>query len=306
MSRDLHIWVLGDGKPGHMNQSLGLAEAIGRLRSVQIHRVSLENAGGLFGRCRHAVSSGRELPEPDLVIGAGHKTHLPLLWLARKHAAQSIVLMKPSLPAAWFDLCLIPEHDLEGRALPANGIATVGALNRVPPADDAVKRGGIILLGGPSGTHGWDTTSIVDAAARIAAQSPVQPWRATDSRRSPGDLLATLASAAPRIERFPHQQTAPDWLPAQLAGAEEVWVSEDSVSMIYEALSSGARVGLLPVPLNAKPTRVSRGIAKLAGDGWVTPLRAWHGGPLPAPPRILREADRCAALALSKLNLTVD
>lgn len=303
MNRALVIWVLGDGKPGHLNQSLGLTEAIGRLRAVQVHRIPLENAGGLLGRLRHATRTAKALPQPDLVIGAGHKTHAALLWLAHHYDAASVVLMKPSLPAAWFDLCLVPEHDLENRDLPGNGIATVGALNRVAPADDQAKSGGILLLGGPSGTHDWDTASIVDAAARIAAESPVQPWHTTDSRRSPNDLLEKLAAAAPHIERFPHQQTPPDWLPDQLARAEEVWVSEDSVSMIYEALSSGARVGLLPVPLRGEATRVSRGIAKLASDGWVTCYADWKGGALPAPPRVLREADRCAALVLEKLPL---
>ena len=79
-----------------------------------------------------------------------------------------------------------------------------------------------------------------------------------------------------------------------------MWVSEDSVSMIYESLSSGARVGLLPVPVK-RHGRVSRGIERLVEDGWLTRFRYWEAGsPLPPPPRVLRESDRCAGLVLER------
>ena len=78
------------------------------------------------------LSSYWTLPTPDLLLGAGHHTHLSLLAARRIRGGKVVVLMRPSLPPGLFDLCLIPEHD----APPArpNVLATRGALNRIQPA----------------------------------------------------------------------------------------------------------------------------------------------------------------------------
>ena len=107
--------------------------------------------------------------------------------------------------------------------------------------------------------------------------------------------LESLSAVCPALAAYPHGETGRDWLPQRLAEAAEVWVTEDSVSMIYEALSSGARVGLLPVPSLKKAGRVARGIARLVEEGFVTRFTDWSpAAGLAAPPRVLREADRCA------------
>lgn len=298
----LEIHVLSDGKPGHENQSFGLAEAIGRVRPVRISKIVLAGSGGPLTRLRRAFQESRDLPAPRLLIGAGHATHLAMLALSRKHDAPCVVMMKPTLPSALFDLCLIPEHDLGGKEGPDHVIPTLGALNRVPPPGQGARHGGLILLGGPSSSHGWDGDAIRAAIEAIVIAGKDRPWRITDSRRSPAGTLAKLSEACPALAAYPHGETGRDWLPQRLAEAAEVWVTEDSVSMIYEALSSGARVGLLPVPSLKKAGRVARGIARLVEEGFVTRFADWSpAAGLAPPPRVLREADRCAAIVLERL-----
>ncbi len=301
MKAPLDVWVLSDGKPGHETQSFGLAEAIGRRRPLRISKIKIGGAGGRFARLREAWRESRRLPAPRLLIGAGHAVHAALLGLSRTADAPCVLLMKPTLPAALFDLCLIPGHDLGGKDTPDHVIPTLGALNRVPPPGDGPRHGGLILLGGPSAAHGWDAEGIRKAVGRIVAACGDRPWRITDSRRSPAGTLADLSAACPALAAYPHAGTGRDWLPQRLAEAAEVWVTEDSVSMIYEALSSGARVGLLPVPAAKKAGRVARGIARLADEGFVTRFADWSPATgLTAPPRVLREADRCAELVLER------
>jgi mitochondrial fission protein ELM1 len=298
----LEIHVLSDGKPGHENQSFGLAEAIGRLRPVRISKIALGGVPGPFARLKKAFAETKHLPAPRLLIGAGHAVHPSLLALSRRHDVPCVLLMKPTLPAALFDLCLIPEHDLGDREPPDHVIATLGALNRVPPPSLQQRHGGLFLLGGPSSSHGWNGQAIQEAVCAIVAACGNRPWRATDSRRSPAGTLETLAASCPALAVFPHADTGRDWLPQRLGEAAEVWVTEDSVSMIYEALSSGARVGLLPVPSLKKAGRVARGIAKLADGGYVTRFAGWSPqSGLAGPPRVLREADRCAGIVLERL-----
>jgi mitochondrial fission protein ELM1 len=92
-------------------------------------------------------------------------------------------------------------------------------------------------------------------------------------------------------------------VPQKLARAAQVWVSQDSVSMVYEALTSGAAVGLFPVP-GKRTGRVARGMNQLEQGGWVTSFSAWdRATPLPSPPAQLHEARRCAELICERLQL---
>lgn len=302
MTPILSIWLLGDGKPGHENQALGLAEALASLRPCSIQRISLAGKRGLLSRLGAALRMASTLPRPDLLIGAGHATHPALLWLARKHHVPSIVLMRPSLPLRWFDLCIAPAHDFNHASVAANVLTTMGALNRVRANPSAPRHGGLILVGGPSATHAWDAAELLDALARISGDGSGGPWQLTDSRRTPPGFLACVREHVPAVAVFPHGETPREWLPSRLATAADVWVTEDSVSMVYEALSSGARVGLLPVPRIQQDSRVLRGLGRLLDEGWVTPYARWcQTRTLTPPPQPLQEAARCAREVLTRL-----
>ncbi|MDQ2694705.1 MAG: mitochondrial fission ELM1 family protein, partial [Pseudomonadota bacterium] len=106
------IWRFSDGRPGHDNQSLGLAEALARLMPVQVFTLApLPPLPALAGLLTGRAPAALRLPAPDLILGAGHRTHLSLLAARRSRGGRAVVLMSPSLPLRWFDLCLIPEHD---------------------------------------------------------------------------------------------------------------------------------------------------------------------------------------------------
>ena len=301
VTRPLTLWLLGDGKAGHENQSLGLAEALGRVTPCAIHRIPLAGAAGWLGRIRAARAAAVGLPKPDLILAAGHATHPALLWLARQHRAKSIVLMRPSLPLGCFDLCIAPAHDFPpGTRNRPNLILTRGALNRVAPPDTAARSGRMILVGGPSSAHGWDGAALLHAIEQITATGA---WQLADSRRTPAGFCDEIRQRLPAVQVVPHQQTTPDWLPGQLAAAAEVWVTEDSVSMIYEALSSGAKVGLLPAPRLKPSSRVIRGLNELITSRALTPYASWlTTRTLAYPAEPLREADRCAAELLGRVH----
>ncbi|MBG7607317.1 MAG: mitochondrial fission ELM1 family protein [Verrucomicrobia bacterium] len=283
MSEPLQLLIISDGKTGHLNQSLGFAEAMGRICATEINILELDFQKGFFSRLRGAVAASEELPQPNMVIATGHATHFPLLWISRKSGAGSIVLMKPSLPMSWFDFCIAPEHDFEGKAVPGNVITSKGALNRVVSAKIG-KKGKLFLIGGPSKTHGYDQAALISQIAEIVGD---EPWQLADSRRTPPTLLPALAATLPTLEIFPHGEAKPGWLAGKLSELEEIRVTEDSVSMIYEALSSGAKVGVLEMPRLLPDSRVLRGLAALEKEGYLDPT---------ASPKILAEADRCAKL----------
>lgn len=302
-NRNLHIWIVGDGRTGHENQSLGLAEAITRQASgAAIHRIQLAAGDGWFARWRAARAAATTLPAPDLIIGAGHRTHPTLLWLARRHRAPCVVLMRPSLPPRFFDFVIAPRHDFAGPEPPhPHLLLTRGAVNRVRPCDGPRDSRPLVLIGGPSKHHGWDGDGLHRAIATIA--TACREIEVADSRRTPDGFTAKLANL-PGVAAIHHHQSTPHgWLAGKLARAGDVWVGEDSVSMVYEALSGGARVGLLPMPRLRPEARVIRGVDQLAGDHWITRFEDWPpGDPLPASPAVLAEADRAARWLLERLG----
>lgn len=295
----LIVWIVSDGKPGHVNQSLGLAEALARATPTAIHRLPAMPVWRAWLALLLKHAPGGAFPKPDLIVGAGHATHLTLLALQRARGGYSVVLMKPSLPRRCFDLCILPRHD--GVAEDARTLATAGALNRIQPAAARDAGRGLILVGGTSPHFEWDSDAIQVQIGGILARTPGVQWTLTTSRRTPADFLARLPSS-PKLTVVPHTATSPDWLPEQLARSGTVWVTPDSASMVFEALTAGAEVGVFDLPANPK-SRVGRAIAQLADAQRITHFVHWRThGELHPNPHPLAEADRCAAWILDWLK----
>lgn len=297
------VRVLSDGRPGHENQSQGLALALGRRRpGLRIETVRLDPAAPVWTRARLAAAVG---PEPvGLLIAAGHRTHLPLWWAARRLGARSVVIMRPSLPLAAFDLALVPRHDASVDATDTSRrILTYGALNRVPEELPAKEARGLVLLGGPSRHHGWDGAALAERVSRVIASEPALHWVVADSRRTPADYLAGLAlPAGVEVEKTPHAATGPGWLAGELARARVVWVTADSVSMAHEAATARAAVGVLPAPeMRPGGGRPGRAVAALVAAGAAVAWQDWADGrtPLRAGPP-LHEAARAAEAILHR------
>jgi len=287
------VWRLLDGKPGHENQTLGLVNALAELLPTAVH--DLPAVGGwrawlalLLGRCPQAAA----LPDPDLIIGAGHATHVDMLACRRARGGRAVVLMRPSLPRNWFDLCVIPAHD--GVAASTRVLVSRGVLNPLRPSAEKNPGIGLILVGGPSAHYGWDQAALCAQVAAITMRDP-RSWMVATSRRTPDATVAALqALAVDNLSIVPSANTAPGWLAAQLAPAPMVWVTEDSVSMLYEALTAGAACGVLPVP-RKRAGRVSAGVDMLLDDGIVGSYVAWQNGQSLVPPAdSFDEAARCA------------
>lgn len=293
MTQPVVVWAFTDGKAGHENQTRGLLAALARRHPVDARWVNVPAyASVLSSLMTRRFLPGVGLPPPDLLIGAGHRTHLPLLAARRAHGGRTIVLMKPSLPRAWFDLCVIPEHD---GVAGANVFTTRGALNPVEPGKKDA-HAGLILIGGPSRHHGWSENDILSQVEAIVAREKDIDWRLTTSRRTPLPTTARLRALSFRnLTVVPVSETGPSWLLERLAGAAQAWVTEDSVSMVYEALTANAATGVLGVPAK-RESRIARGIDALTRDGLVMRFTDWQRGKkLAAPTAPFNEAARAAA-----------
>lgn len=295
----LVVWIISDGKPGHVNQSLGLAEALARAAATEVFTFPALPRYRAWIALLLKRFPGNDFPPPDLILGAGHATHATLLAARRAYAGRSIVLMNPTLPRGWFDLRIIPQHDAV--AADDRTLLSEGALNRVRPSSELVRDRGLILVGGVSPHFDWDNDALALQIKSILARSPGTRWTLTTSRRTPPDFVSELP-AAPNLSVVPHIDTAPDWLPTQLARCGTVWVTPDSASMVFEALTAGADVGVFDLPVRPK-SRVGWAIAHLADAQRVTRFVTWCAhGTLHRNLHPLAEADRCADWILKWLK----
>lgn len=303
-SRPRVIWRFVDGVPGHDNQSAGLIAALRDRAAIEVHEPArAARLPALLYWAAGRYPPGADLPAPDLIIGAGHATHLSLLAARRARGGRCVVLMKPSLPCRWFDLNLIPEHD----AVPdcASVVTTRGVLNRIRPAPVKDRALGLFLIGGPSRHYDWQDEHMMDQVRSVVSHFPNHRWELTTSRRTPPGWLAYLRQHLEpgllrRLSLHDWRELDPDWLVQRLPLADSVWVSEDSVSMVYEALTAGAAVGLLDVPAKGR-NRVSTGTRTLLQNEQVVRYADWLAGKKLVPMREpLDEAGRCAEVILQR------
>jgi uncharacterized protein len=134
-----------------------------------------------------------------------------------------------------------------------------------------------LLIGGVSKHFEWDSDAIQVQIKSILARTPDTQWTLTTSRRTPGEFLA--AAAAPQSDgRPPHRHRARLAARAAFPCCGTVWVTPDSASMVFEALTAGADVGVFDLPVNPK-SRVGRAIADLADAQRITRFVNWcaHG-----------------------------
>jgi len=295
------IWRIRDGRPGHDNQSRGLVRALSDITECDSHDLDVESFKPLLlNYCLNRCPPGDRLDSPDLIIGAGHRTHLPLLVAARARGGKTVVIMRPGLPLFLFDYCLIPRHDDPPAG--KNIIPTEGALNSIQPSGNHREDTGLILIGGASRHFYWPAEDVLDQVRRLLATTPDIKWLITDSPRTPDNTRSLLDRLeADNANYTPYNQTGPGWMEAQLAQAGQAWITQDSLSMIYESITSGAATGLLTLPAK-KQNKLTRSITGLQEKYGVILFDEWQAGKaLLKSGAVLNEADRCARILLHNL-----
>lgn len=287
MLKSVVIWVFSDGRKGHENQTKGLLNALVELNKSRF----VIDSYWVTKQTPNAQLTAH--PQPDLILGAGHATHFPMLCAKILYGGVTVVLMKPSIPAIFFDMVLVPHHDFCTNF--GNVHYTIGVLNTVARANPNSNEGSI-LLGGPSRHFVWDTDRIVREIQQICDSKTEKHWNVCDSPRSPDNLLSKIRNS-PNITKHPWRDTHENFVSSLLSKSSEIWVSCDSVSMLYEAVSTGVPVGVFALQSRKRHNKISRGLEELATQGRI---QFFHEGVVLQPRAKvelqLSETTRCAEL----------
>lgn len=245
------VWAVADTRRGVENQALGLAEAVAR------------ETGGMVGRVTLRRDGFANLPDterPAIWIGCGR----PAIQLARQQRraferSVFVYVQDPRGSYPVFDLIVAPRHD---RLVRPNAIATLGAPHRVTPERLATAMEpfatrleslpgprAAMLIGGPSKAFKMTRTVEDYLVGRVEdLLSRDLSLLVSVSRRTPASLrqrLARLLKDEARAWLYDGEGDNPYF--AFLAGADWIFVTEDSTNMLTEAAATGTPVYALPL-----------------------------------------------------------
>ena len=309
----LGIVAFLDGRPGHEKQTKGVLAALARLTPIDVtfrtvragsFTVGLKDWIRYFSGCIIPRRKRVERPAADLIIGTGAYTHIPMLVLKKCVGAKAVTCMSPAFPLIRkMDLCFVPRHDR--RRSEENIFFTTG-----PPNNPGAKSGhdpkkGLILVGGiDKKSHRWHTAAVLSQIEAILERESTLTWTISSSPRTPLDTITKpqqLAAHTADVTVFRSESTPAGWVEKQYEDNLTVWVTADSISMIFEALAAGCRVGILPVEWKRKDSKFKRCIDDLVRHGWVTPFDSWQTDKkMAAQGAPLDEATRCAREMLKR------
>ena len=253
------IWRLLDGRKGHEKQSLALVRSLkeqSRCRIFDINIQDLENPFLALIFKKNNLNKG--LIRPDIVIGAGHKTHFHLLAIKRYFGAKIVVIMKPSLPLKLFDLCVIPKHD--DIKIGSNVFITNTPLVNFNLNMKKKENMALFLIGGPSRHFHWDSKIILEQIKNISKKFKFKKLLITTSRRTPLDFIDEFNRLKIKnIQLYEHTKITNNWLDKNIIKVKNIWVTNDSYSMLIEAIASGAYIDILELKIKKK-SKLSREI----------------------------------------------
>ena len=264
------VWVLTDEKPGHTNQSLGLADELGwpyevrRLRTSWRNRISNRLLGATRFGLDLAASDPLRPPWPDLVINTGRSGAPVARWIARQARGHTRVVQigrRGGDVVEPVDLAVTCRHF---RLLPhRRRHETVVPINRITDAALADARGRFfedlqadasaepigLLVGGDSAHHRLDPRTarrLGEDVARLAAGREIL---AVTSPRTSDRTSRALADALGEAAHF-HVWDGPEENPylGVLGHAAALVVTGDSESMLGDAVATAVPVYIYPLP----------------------------------------------------------
>ena len=285
------VWVLTDGRPGHISQTLGLAEALSPdpivkclgLRSP--YKQASPFLGWANGRALTPDSPSIAPPWPTLIITSG-RSALPVALGIRRASGGRTKLVNVQDPGFFrrrFDLIVVPEHDnLDG----PNIMSTAGALGRVTPARLAEAAAQFaptlthlphprvaVLIGGANAvftTPPAVVNRIAQDLGEIAADGA--SLMITFSRRTGPAMETAIRTALTGTNAAIWDGSEDNPYFAYLALADHILVTEDSASMVSEAAVTGKPISILK--LEGGSPKFTRFHAAMAARG---ATRAFHG-----------------------------
>ncbi|NPA57430.1 MAG: hypothetical protein GXO19_06830 [Epsilonproteobacteria bacterium] len=260
--------IVSDGRRGHLNQSIAFCHYAGI--EYEIVPVTFRSPSGKtwsYLLDRLAIYTDllfEKLPyrsDIDLVVGTGSSTYYAVKTIARRCGAKSVALMSPKGFRKDFDLIFSQAHDGGcGYILPVNFAYT-------PPLGEiSLGQGDVALIvGGNSRSLSLTPERIKEVADFIFSHFPGKKV-VTTSPRTPREIEEIVEEY-----RWDYQvifSREPINPIGDFLNAGYLFVTEDSTSMISEAVSGGS-CSVEVIPLQGRGGKQRRMVDHLAQEGYL-------------------------------------
>jgi len=273
------LLLLSDGKPGHLNQSIAFARLLDC--DYEICRVSYANrfAKALTYLCDRLGIYTRSLfrlldPLPQgfcAVVSAGSATYYANRTIGRLFSLPCVAIMYPGGYTPGFDLIIAQAHDAPPQR---DNVVTIPLNLSAPKPLGLVRREGggptvALIVGGPSRHFRMEPQLFRQQLEKVFSLFPDGDFIVTTSRRTPAEI-ENLIEQGPFRYRVIASREQVNPIADFLAIADHVFVTEDSTSMISEAVSFGsAAVEVLPLARSGARNKIQGMSASLATEGYL-------------------------------------
>jgi hypothetical protein len=284
MSEATASWILSEGLAGLQAQALGLAEAAGLNAELRILRPRPPwkyVTARFWPRPLQVVSQAVTAPLPGLAIGCGGMAAAVLAAL-RGCGGRVVQVQNPRMDPRRFDLIVANRHDeLTG----PNVIVTRTALHRVTPRRLAAEADRwrdrlchlprplvAVLVGGSNGRYRLGPAE----GGRLATELRAMIRRdnvgvaVTPSRRTDPAVTRLLSDALTPMGGWVWDFSGDNPYFGMLALADMIVVTQDSVSMISEAVATTAPVMIAELP--GRSRRQSLFLRTMTDEGRIRPF----------------------------------
>jgi mitochondrial fission protein ELM1 len=299
--RSLQVWVLSDGQPGHFNQSRGIVLALRMVRPVKVSWIDvrlrfglarkllrwyLNRASGQWARKALQLFYRMDaLPQQpcELIVSAGGNTSFANVWLAQLMGVpnvfagslrgldpalfRAVLTLEPIAGAASSLPVMLPPSPIQAGAASERGERLRARLGTT--AD----RYWTLLLGGDGAGYRYreeDWRALQQLLKSLSHQYGIR-WLIASSRRTGPAAERLLRDGLGSGAALQCWYTDGDVFHIEefLGAAERVFVTEDSMTMLTEAIYSQRPVHSL-APRRAKPDeRFSRALQRFVEQGWL-------------------------------------
>lgn len=302
---ELNVLVLSDGRPGHYNQAKGAVRALEFHRSVKVTWVELRLRSGLFRpflkkrltlrRWPLRTSALRRYyrwdpalpPSADLIVSAGGNTLYANAWLSRSLSARnlfigkirglplglfwrilSVIPFQPSPPYLHWPLVPVPvvPEELQQRAQRWRATHS-----------DPRERLWTMLVGGNGGGYRYEQADWADLVHGLREQARAQGvrWLVITSRRTglaaEKYLEASLDDSFVAALSLYSKDKGERYLDF-LGVGECIWTTEDSGTMLTEAVYSAKPVVAVRPRDYERPPAHERFLAQISGARYIEQL----------------------------------
>ena len=229
-----------DSKIGHEKQVLAILDNLALTQDLLIEERYISNPVWLELLLYLLKIKPKQHSIPDIIIGAGSTTTIPMLRYKTDNKTKVISVMKPQFFESKFDLIVAPRHDY--KMVPNNVFTYIGSLSKVninPKLDNI----GLIIIGGVNKHFNFDDDYLISQIDFVISLFPDTSWIIFNSRRTPKSFNEKIEQNA-SIDKFVNVNKDFEPLDDYLPKAKFKFVTPDSVNMIFESLSSSGETYL--------------------------------------------------------------